>query len=98
MIGNSSSGIIEAASFKLPVINLGMRQSGREHGENVINCACTPFEIEKALEVIDAPEFIAKMVNVKNPYFNGGSAKKIRDILETSKVTTSLLQKYFVDI
>lgn len=50
MIGNSSSGIIEAASFKLPVVNIGERQKGREQSNNIVNSSSIPQELEKAID------------------------------------------------
>ena len=49
MVGNSSSGIIEAASFRLPVVNIGVRQRGRVRGANVIDAACERQAIARAL-------------------------------------------------
>ena len=49
MIGNSSSGIIEAPSFGKPVINIGDRQKGRASADSVINCGCMEKEIQSAI-------------------------------------------------
>jgi len=77
MIGNSSSGIIEAASFKLPVVNIGDRQKGRMCSENVIHsdgCAeSLKFAVEKAL----SPIFQKKISNLINPYYKQNTSKNI---------------------
>ena len=52
MVGNSSSGIIEAASFKLPVVNIGDRQAGRFKSSNIIDCVCSKIAIKKALDKV----------------------------------------------
>ena len=57
MVGNSSSGIIEAASFGLPVVDVGNRQRGRQHGENVIHCAPRTDAIKAAVERAVSPAF-----------------------------------------
>lgn len=78
LLGNSSSGIIEAASFKKYVINLGDRQTGRLHGQNVINCRFNENEISKKIKIIES----LKPWNGKNIYYNGGAADKIITILK----------------
>jgi len=82
MFGNSSSGIIEAPSFKLPVINLGNRQKDRIKAKNVIDVGFDLKEIDKAyMTIMNKEEFKKKLKNVKNPYGEGDSAKKIYNIL-----------------
>ena len=98
MIGNSSSGISEAASFNLPVINLGKRQIGRVHGENVIHAECTVNDIQRAMNIINTKEFRKKISKIDNPYFKGGSSKKICKILASLKITPDLVQKTFFDM
>lgn len=78
LLGNTSSGIIEAASFSKFVINLGNRQKGRVHGSNVINI---PVNKEKILEAVNKIEILPGLDN-KNIYFNGGAAIKIINILK----------------
>ncbi|MGG5309186.1 UDP-N-acetylglucosamine 2-epimerase [Enterococcus mundtii] len=77
MIGNSSSGIIEAASFKIPVINLGSRQNGREQSKNTINVKLEVEEIQLALKKIQSPLFLDNLSNVKNIYGDGKSSQRI---------------------
>jgi len=80
MVGNSSSGIIESASFDLPSVSVGNRQAGRTRGSNVFDCLC---ETEAILTAIDrAREWNATVGKCENPYGNGDSSKKIIKILE----------------
>jgi len=94
IVGNSSSAIIEAPSFKKPAVNIGTRQEGRERAENVIDVDYNKkqiiFAIEKAL--FDK-EFNYKLRNVKNPYGDGKSGDKIVQILSEIKIDNKLLQK-----
>jgi len=88
LIGNTSSGIIEAASFSKPVVNIGDRQKGRLQSENIINC-----EIEAvSLAVKEALSF--DNTNIVNIYGDGKTAVKVVSILETIALNTV---KVFVD-
>ncbi len=78
MIGNTSSGIIEAGAFAKPVINVGNRQKGRFAGENVIHVSNNTQEIVAAFHQNKALD----LSNFKNPYGNGGTAQQIMKILE----------------
>lgn len=71
MVGNSSSGIIEAATAGLPVVNIGARQAGRDRAENVLDCAFDADEIAFAIETAVDPDFRARSRRVVNPYGNG---------------------------
>jgi len=82
LLGNSSSGIHEAASFKVPVINIGSRQSGRYKPINVINVNYDKKEIENALKKVKSQIFYKKIKNIKNPYGDGKSALKIIQIIK----------------
>ena len=94
MVGNSSSGIIEAPYFKLPVVNIGTRQKGRERAENVIDVRYDKEEIKKAIKkAIFDEEFREKVKKCRNPYYKKDSAKKIVETLEKIKITKELLQK-----
>jgi GDP/UDP-N,N'-diacetylbacillosamine 2-epimerase (hydrolysing) len=89
MAGNSSSGIIEATTFRLPVVNVGARQHAREHAGNVIDCDAITVEIEQALcraLALRGSKFV-------NPYGNGDAGRKIVDLLATLPLPASLLSK-----
>ena len=94
LVGNSSSGIIEAPSFGLPVVNIGIRQEGRERGENVIDVEHSKQEIVKGIEkALTNKEFLAEVKKCKNPYGDGKTAPRIAEILSRVEITPQLLQK-----
>ena len=82
LLGNSSSGIHEAASFKVPVINIGSRQSGRFKPKNVLNVDYSKKEIEKAIKKVKSQNFYKKIKDINNPYGDGKSALKIIKIIK----------------
>ena len=94
MVGNSSSGIIEAPSFGLPVVIIGSRQEGRERAENVIDVDYDKEEIIAAIKTaLFDEEFQEKLKNCKNPYGDGEAGVRIADILSKIKTDKKLLQK-----
>lgn len=94
MIGNSSSGIIEAPSFHLPVVNIGSRQNGRERSTNVIDVGYDRKKIIKAVEkALYDEEFRKNVRKCKNPYGDGKAGERIAKILAEIKITPELLQK-----
>lgn len=76
LIGNSSSGIIETGSFKVPFINLGDRQKGRYAPKNVINCSFKSKEILKAYNYATSKKFKKELIKFKNPYEDINSSDK----------------------
>lgn len=95
MVGNSSSGIIEAASFKLPVVNIGNRQRGRMRAKNVVDAGPSREEILSAIEKAVSPQFRASLADLVNPYGDGRAAERIVDKLIHVKLDVELLQKPF---
>ena len=95
MVGNSSSGIIEAAHFQLPVVNIGDRQKGRERSANVIDCAPDFASIRAAVEKARSKEFRASLAGMKNVYGGGEAGACIRRVLEGIRVPRELLKKPF---
>lgn len=94
MVGNSSSGIIEAPSFKLPVVNVGIRQEGRDRAENVIDVGYDKQEIKAAIKkALYDKSFIRKVKNCKNPYGDGKASQRIVQILREIEITPDLLRK-----
>lgn len=94
MVGNSSSGIIEAPSFHLPVVNIGTRQEGRERSTNVINVGYNKNEIIKAIKkALHGKKFRAKVKKCKNPYGDGKASQRIVKVLSTVGITPKLIQK-----
>lgn len=97
VVGNSSSGIIEAPSFKIGTINIGDRQKGRVKAPSVIDCGPTPKSIEKALERLYSSRFQKDLEKVINPYGDGNTARRIKEILKNYELK-HLLKKHFYQI
>lgn len=94
MVGNSSSGIVEAPSYHLPVINIGSRQAGRERGKNVLDVDYDSNEIKQAITTALFDEkFRTRIQKSKNPYNRGDAALKIADVLASVIIDNRLLQK-----
>lgn len=98
LIGNSSSGIIESSSFKLPVINIGTRQQGREKASNVIDVGYDSKEILEAIDYISSEEYCNILSNCTNPYGDGKAAERICKILNDIKLNKELLNKQFFEL
>jgi UDP-hydrolysing UDP-N-acetyl-D-glucosamine 2-epimerase len=98
MVGNSSSGIIEAASFKLPVVNIGNRQRGRVYAKNVIDVANDRSEILECIKKAVSPEFRASLSDLVNPYGDGHAAERIVERLKTVTIDERLLLKHFYHV
>lgn len=97
VVGNSSSGIIEAASFRVGVINIGDRQRGRLRDGNVIDCAPEAHAIGDSLNRLFSDAFRAGLVDIRNPYGEGGASDAIVDVLRRHDLG-GLLKKKFHDI
>ena len=95
MVGNSSSGIIEAASFRLPVVNIGTRQRGRVSASNVIHVGYNRAEITKGIETALQPEFKSGLAQLRNPYGDGHAAERIVDALKDVALDDNLIRKRF---
>lgn len=83
IIGNSSSGILEAASIPLAAINVGVRQQGRFADQNIIFCDPKQTDIEAAISQALSPQFRQQVAQVKNSYGNGQSSHKVMGLLKT---------------
>jgi len=81
LIGNSSSGIMEAASFALPVVNIGLRQFGRERAPNILDADPIPASIAAQMARALDPEFCESLTGMENPYGDGHSAQRIVKVL-----------------
>ncbi|MFH1846208.1 MAG: UDP-N-acetylglucosamine 2-epimerase [Candidatus Omnitrophota bacterium] len=97
MVGNSSSGIVEAPSFRLPVVNIGDRQKGRIKPDNVIDCGYSSSEIKKAVKKALSPLFIGSLAKMKNPYGTENVSVRIKDKLKKIKLGEGLIKKEFFD-
>jgi len=98
MVGNSSSGIIEAPSFGLPVVNIGTRQDGRVRGRNVIDVGQRREEILAGLQQALNPAFREQIRDSVNPYGDGNSANRIVERLKEVPLGDGLLRKRFHDV
>jgi GDP/UDP-N,N'-diacetylbacillosamine 2-epimerase (hydrolysing) len=98
MVGNSSSGIIEAATFELPVVNIGPRQAGRIRAENVIDVDNTEKAIKKGLELALTQKFRCQLQGITNPYGVGRAGDKIMTVLKDIELNQALIYKRFVDL
>jgi len=94
MTGNSSSGIIEAPSFKIPVINIGGRQHGRSRTENIIDADPDKNKILDAIDfALNNKEFLKKVNSCKNKFGDGKASQKIVKILKELEINDKLIQK-----
>ena len=98
MIGNSSSGIIEAPSFRLPVVNIGIRQEGRVKANNVIDVAHDRDSILKGYKQTISLEFNNAINDLINPYGSGNASEIIVDTLKNIELDDKLLLKDFYDL
>ena len=92
LIGNSSSGILEAASIPLGVINVGLRQKGRFCGDNVLFCDNSKEDIEKSVSEILSNAFQRNLAKMTNPYGDGNSCKKVYELIRATDFS-KLLKK-----
>ena len=98
VIGNSSSGLLEAPSFGVPTINIGDRQKGRLQASSVINCEPTKDEIDKAITLALSEEFKESAHNTINPYGDGNTSGKIVDVIKDFLLNDKIdLKKKFYD-
>ena len=99
VIGNSSSGIIEAPAFKIPTINIGDRQKGRLQSHSIINCENTASEIMAAIKLAMSLEFKGKCKSVVSAYGSGNASKQIADrAIKTIQAGNIELKKHFFDL
>jgi len=98
MVGNSSSGIVEAASFGLPVVNIGSRQSGRVKGVNVIDVGYERTSVGEGLKQALDPQFRIELRGMRNPYDAGEASEKIVQVLKQIQLDDRLIIKRFHDV
>ncbi len=98
LVGNSSSGIMETASFALPTVNIGLRQQGRERTANVLDAAAEPNTIRNAIKTAGSPEFRSSLEGMVNPYGDGQASRKIVEVLTTVALGSELLIKRHVPV
>jgi len=93
MVGNSSSGLIEAPSFGLPTVNIGSRQRGRLRGDNVIDVGYGRDEIARGLGAALASGLRSRLRARPNPYGDGAAAPRIVEVLRGVPLDARLVQK-----
>jgi len=99
LVGNSSSGIVEAASLKVPVVNIGDRQKFRETPQNVIRISYKKELIEKAIKKALCDKGFQKRVKLaRSPYGDGRASERIVRILNKIKINKDLLSKKFIQV
>jgi UDP-N-acetylglucosamine 2-epimerase (non-hydrolysing)/GDP/UDP-N,N'-diacetylbacillosamine 2-epimerase (hydrolysing) len=97
LVGNSSSGIHETPTLKIPAINIGTRQQGRERAKNVIDVPYNKIEIKAALEkALFDKDFREMVAKIENPYGDGKSAERIVHVLKTAPLQ-GIIQKVFYE-
>ncbi len=93
IIGNSSSAILEAPTFKKGSLNIGRRQLDRVQGLNVVNCETDVSSIRKGVRKLMSTEFKQSLTKVTNPYGDGNSSERILDILKSTPIDSKLMIK-----
>lgn len=96
VVGNSSSGIVEAPYFKVPVVNIGSRQKGRLKAKNIIDCGYSTDEIFNAIQYALSSEFKEICKSTISLYGVGDTSDKIVEILKTINIDEKLLKKRLV--
>ncbi len=96
ILGNSSSGILEAPSLKIPTINIGYRQNGRLKSSSVVDSEGDIVSLKRSFKKINSKQFRQKIKKTTNPYYNGDASKKIFKILNRQKTFEDIsLVKFF---
>ena len=86
VVGNSSSGIIEAPTLRIPVLNIGDRQKGRHHCRNVVDCDGTPRDLERAFNQVRSEDFQAMLSQIEPYYGDGHTTGRIKKHLKEMRL------------
>lgn len=97
VVGNSSSGLLEAPTLGVATIDIGNRQAGRLRADSVISCAPERDSIKNALSRVYSAEFKSRLRQLRSPYGEGGASAKVVEILEAQDFD-SILKKRFHDL
>jgi len=95
IIGNSSSGIIEAPSIRTATINIGDRQKGRIQAGSVLNCTFNKKAITEALKTVKSASFKNKLQEVDSPYGNGTASDKILEVINNVDLSALHLKSFY---
>jgi len=98
VVGNSSSGLLEAPSFNIGTINIGDRQRGRIKASSIIDCLPIEGKITEALNKMFSDRFNKLVKQTISPFGEGGAAEKIVQIIESTTLTDKIVKKQFYDI
>ncbi len=98
VIGNSSSGIVEAPTFKKPTINIGDRQKGRIQAASIINCSPQEDEILHGINKALNKEFLDELQQIVNPYGDGNTTSKIVEVMRNELFKDINMKKKFYDL
>ena len=93
LVGNSSSGLVEAPSLGVPFVNVGSRQKDRERGDNVIDVGYGKDEVLRGLSMIDDPALQQRLGQRRNPYGDGRTGDRIAKVLAEKPLGNGLVQK-----
>ena len=94
VVGNTSSGIVEAPSFKIATINIGNRQKGRIQAKSVINCKPIKSELDNAFIRLYSDDFRNSLQNILNPYGQGDSSKRTKEILKNISLENIIIKEF----
>ena len=95
VVGNSSSGLVEAPSFHIPTLNIGIRQQGRARGESVLDVPATYESIKDGLKEVLSQEFIAQSKIVLNPYEKDGTVETIFNVITSFPLENIVMKKFY---
>ena len=95
VVGNSSSGLTEAPTYKIGTVNIGDRQKGRLKAESVIDCEPRKYSIKKAIEKLYSDDFQSRLNSVENLYGNGHASDRILEIFRTKKLAGRIKKSFY---
>ena len=98
LVGNSSSGIMETASFALPTVNVGIRQKGRERAKNVLDAEANASSILEKIAIARSEAFRSSLAGMENPYGDGHAAERIVRVLTEAPLGDRLLIKHACEL
>jgi GDP/UDP-N,N'-diacetylbacillosamine 2-epimerase (hydrolysing) len=95
VVGNSSSGLTEAPTFKIGTVNIGDRQKGRLKAKSVIDCKPTKKSIQNAVDILYSKDFQEMLPSVNNPYGEGNATQKIIDVLKKTPIPEEPKKEFY---
>jgi len=95
VVGNSSSGLTEAPTFRIGTVNIGDRQKGRLKAKSIIDCEPTKESIQNAVDRLYSKDFQKMLQSVANPYGEGNSTEKIMDVLKNEPIPKETKKEFY---